>query len=90
MKVTNFISNNGNSIANQFIIRTSEKTVFQSYDSVIIEKDLNTGKITLDEYYWDYSKTTGKYRNMFLDEKKSETQKKIDLGIYKLANLNLK
>ncbi len=88
MKVTNFTSNNGNSIANQFIIRTSEKTVFQSYDSVIIEKDLNTGKITLDEYYWDYSKTTGKYRNMFLDEKKSETQKKIDLGIYKLANLN--
>jgi len=88
MKVTNFTSHNGNSIANQFIIRTSEKTVFQSYDSVIIEKDLNTGKITLDEYYWDYSKTTGKYRNMFLDEKKSETQKKIDLGIYKLANLN--
>jgi len=88
MKVTNFTSHNGNSIANQFIIRTSEKTVFQSYNSVIIEKDLNTGKITLDEYYWDYSKTTGKYRNMFLDEKKSETQKKIDLGIYKLANLN--
>ena len=88
MKVTNFISNNGNSIANQFIIRTSEKTVFQSYDSVIIEKDLNTGKITLDEYYWDYSKTTGKYRNMFLDENKAETQKKIDLGVYKLANLN--
>ena len=46
------------------------------------------GKITLDSYYWDYSVTTGKYRNQFLNEGIAETRKKIKEGIYKLANLN--
>ena len=44
--------------------------------------------IVLDEYYWDYSSTTGKYRNQFLGEKKAETLKKIRSGEYKLKNLN--
>jgi hypothetical protein len=37
---------------------------------------------------WDYSVTTGKYRNIFLEETKKETQKKIDQGIYILTDLN--
>ena len=46
------------------------------------------GKITLDSIYWDYSRTTGKYRNMFLGENKAETQSKIDNGTYTLADIN--
>jgi hypothetical protein len=45
-------------------------------------------RIRLDETYWDYSKTTGKYRNLFLGETKSETEKKIKSGEYILTNLN--
>ena len=37
---------------------------------------------------WDYSVTTGKYRNIFLGEKKAETQAKIDSGEYILTDLN--
>lgn len=84
--VKNMTSSNGNKIANQFIINTSKARIFQSYDSIIVKK--TSENTYLDSYYWDYSKTTGKYRNMFLDETKKETQKKIDLGVYKLTNLN--
>ncbi len=87
MKVENMTSNNGNNIPNQFIIVNNGRTYFQSYNSIIVCKGVS-GKIELDEYYWDYSKTTGKYRNIFLGENKSETQKKIDSGVYILTNLN--
>ncbi len=77
----------GNPVANQFIIYTSEGTYFQSYDSVIAFKD-NEGNVTLDDYTWDYSRTTGKYRNEFLGEYIADTRAKIESGKYKLANLN--
>jgi len=86
-KVRNMISNNGNSIANQFEISTDEGVIFQSYNT-IIAKIMNSGQVYLDENYWDYSVTTGKYRNMFLLEKKKETQSKIDSGEYILTDLN--
>lgn len=86
MKVQNMASSRGNKIANQFIITDGNKEVFQSYSSVIVKR--MEGKVYLDEYYWDYSKTTGKYRNQFLGETKKETQEKIDRGEYILANLN--
>ena len=80
-------SRSGNPVANQFIIYTDEGTYFQSYDSVIAFRD-NNRKITLDDYYWDYSRTTGKYRNEFLGEGIADTRAKIELGVYKLADLN--
>lgn len=86
MKVQNLTSANGNKVANQFEIRENGKRIFQSYNSVICV--IENGVVTLDEYYWDYSKTTGKYRNIFLCETKKETERKIKEGIYKLANLN--
>ena len=45
-------------------------------------------RVFLDEYYWDYSRTTGKYRNQFLGEYIDETRSKIKSGEYKLKNLN--
>ena len=42
----------------------------------------------LDSRCWNYSKTTSKYRNIFLGETTKETQSKIDRGEYKLTNLN--
>jgi len=60
---------------------------FQSYDSMIAFKPLS-GKIQIDSEKWDYSTTTGKYRNQFLGETKKETEKKIADGTYILTNLN--
>jgi len=87
IKIENMISNRGYEVPNQFIIKTDKGTFFQSYNSIIVFKSKN-GKTYLDKHYWDYSKTTGKYRNMFLGEDKKETLKKIKTGEYILKDLN--
>lgn len=63
---------------------------FQSYQSIIVKIVTAFGipKIYLDINKWDYSITTGKYRNQFLGETKKETQAKIDSGEYVLTDLN--
>lgn len=84
----------GKNVANQFIIRTNEGEYFQSYTSIIAfkpyPKDLAEvdDRIVLDEYFWNYSRTTSKYRNEFLGESTNDTKKKIKNGIYRLENLN--
>ena len=99
MKVENMTSRNGNSIPNQFILTDEgrgangnflKREVFQSYDSIIASKTIwkDETKIELDEKYWNYSTTTGKYRNLFLGEDRKETEKKIKSGEYILTNLN--
>ena len=79
-------SNKGNKVANQFLITTDEAFYFQSYNSIIAKRTKD--KIFLDEKFWDYSTTTGKYRNQFLNEGIADTRKKIKSGIYVLTNLN--
>lgn len=87
--VSNMCSPNGSEVANQFEISTADGVYFQSYNSVIAFKPNKRGeKIKLDERYWDYSNTTGKYRNIFLNETKKETEAKIKSGVYELVNLN--
>ena len=87
MKVTNMKSPRGHKVPNQFIISTNEGDYFQSYRSIIALRK-NDGSIVLDNYYWDYSRTTGKYRNEFLMEGIKETRQKIASGEYQLTNLN--
>ena len=86
---------------NQFIITDdNEVQTFQSYETIIAKKsefyiscpcDKNCGcssKVLLDPK-WTYSKTTSKYRRIFLDgETTKETQAKIDSGDYILTDLN--
>lgn len=77
----------GKDVPNQFMINVNGLVIFQSYSRVIATKD-TYGKIQLDETYWDYSRTTGKYRNEFLKESKAQTVAKIKSGVYKLTDLN--
>ena len=86
MKVENMTSARGNTVPNQFIITDNGDEYFQSYRSIIAKR--SKGKIYLDDYYWDSSVTTGKYRNEFLGEGIAETRKKIASGEYILTNLN--
>ena len=87
MKVSNLESSRGNTVPNQFEIRTDEGVFFQSYNSMICFVP-RVGKTLLDETYWNYSKTTSKYRSVFLGESTIETKKRIDDGTYLLTNLN--
>lgn len=101
MKVRNMEGRTGRPVANQFIIEdvtikhvspngtdnfyTGE--MFQSYNSNIAFR-IYGGGIMLDRYYWNYSTTTGKYRNQFLGEGIAETREKISSGEYILTDLN--
>ena len=97
IKVSNMLSNSGNKVANQFVIRIKtsghkaqvafDEVYFQSYDSVIAKKDWD-GNITLDVNDWDYSVTTSKYRNQFTGLTTKETKKKIQDGSIKMEDLN--
>jgi hypothetical protein len=92
MKTQNMTSTNGNKVANQFIINDDNgNTFFQSYRSVIVK--LNGDDVELDQKYWNYSNTTGKYRNIFLNETIKDTREKrrvqiTGLNEYKLTDLN--
>ena len=90
MKVQNITSNNGNKIANQFVITDDQNNkYFQSYNSIIVKIDgYYRDKIYLDQKYWNYSNTTGKYRNIFLNETIKDTRAKIKNGTYILTDLN--
>ena len=100
MKVRNMTDASGKkSVPNQLIITTEgrgalgnfiKREVFQSYDSVIAVRTEweDVTRVELDRKRWNFSKTTGKYRNMFLGETASETQAKVNSGAYKLADLN--
>lgn len=75
----------------------SVREFFQSYGRTIALR-LSTYKkgngnpekqqVYLDKNFWDYSSTTGRYRNIFLDEQKKVTENKIRLGDYELTDLN--
>ena len=87
MRVENMRSPRGNQVPNQFIIWTDEGKYFQSYRTIIAFID-NNNNVFLDEGYWDYSRTTGKYRNIFLSENKAQTEYSIETGEYELTELN--
>jgi hypothetical protein len=86
MKVQQMISSNGNKIANQFCIDINGTKVFQSYNSIIVK--IEKGTVYLDSKFWNYSKTTSKYRNQFLGETTKQIESKIKSGVYLLTNLN--
>lgn len=88
MKVSNMYSNNGNQVPNQFIIDNANKTLFQSYKTIVAVKE--NGKVTLDSNALDYSATTLKYLKQFLNtnESKKSLYEKIESGFYQVENLN--
>ena len=67
MKVRNMESpRTGRPVANQFVISDDHRMIFQSYDSMIVDIDFFNSTITFGKD-WNYSTTTSKYRNEFLD-----------------------
>lgn len=86
MKVTTMTSFVGNPMPYQVIVNDNNVTWFTSYGRNIVK--ISPDGVFLDEKYWNFSKTTGKYRNEFLGEAKKVTDKKTKSGEYTLINLN--
>ena len=89
VKVGNLLSRNtGRAIANQFIIVTDDGYYMQSYDSVVVHYNRRDNVLTLG-YDWNYSKTTLKYVEQFIDEyttygkmTKAEIQQAINENVF--------
>ena len=77
----------GGLVDNQFMLYTSEGVYFQSYNTLIAFES-NNGEIFLDEGRWDFSRTTSRYRNIFLGLNTQETKSQIESGEIKLIKLN--
>ena len=99
MKVYNMASpRTGREVANQFIIEGDGQTIFQSYNSTIAIIDWNKHTVKIGED-WNYSTTTGKYRNSFFyDNNFTDMQdtknirkvmKKVDTDGFALVKHNL-
>ena len=87
IKVENmFNPDTGRDIPNQFRIYTNRGVIFQSYKTIIAEKI--DGKVYLDKNAWNYSRTTSKWRNIFLNTDTPTTKARIKSGEYILVDLN--
>jgi hypothetical protein len=86
VRVENMVSpRSGREVANQFIMYIDGVKYFQSYNTVIAK--IENGKTYLD-LAWNYSRTTGKYRNQFLNMTTEETRKAIKNGEIVVTSLN--
>jgi len=87
-----FVNPNTNKMVNNHHVISLENdkgeslTRFYSYGACVVQ--LIDSKIELDKYFYNYSRTTSKYRNMFLDLDSKQITKKIASGEIELANLN--
>ena len=102
MRLTQFVNvepmttRGGNASANQLIMSDPHGETFVSYGTKICYRSFDKygperrPKYVFDEYYWDYSRTTSKYRNEFLGFGVAECRKGIKEGWIKLTDLNKK
>lgn len=77
-----------NGVHNQYEISTSEGIFFQSYDKIIAFISKNS-KIILDKNYYNYSKTTSKYLNIFLNIDNKTKNDFIKNNEVEFKNLNI-
>ena len=72
LKVANMTSDNGNKIANQFILKDANGDIsLQSYDSLVCQirkGGLGFNRVVAFGRDWNYSRTTTKYVNKFLQD----------------------
>ena len=79
---------NINGVKNQFEITTKEGRYFQSYNSIICFIPNNRDVVELDEKFWNYSVTTSKHRNKFLNDTTKGIEQGVKTGRYIFKNLN--
>ena len=88
-KVRPLISNRtGKPVVNQYSITVGNLVIFQSYNTRIAVKDMDTRQLTLDTNALDYSVTTSRYLYQFTGLNRTEIMKGINKGTIKVEELN--
>jgi hypothetical protein len=93
-KVKRMVGRSDSPVRNHWLINVGHGVALQSYNSIVAFKftkrfgKFDKGDVLLDRSTWNYSKTTSRYRDIFLDENIDETRKKIVSGKYTLEALN--
>lgn len=82
--ISQLINSRGNPAMNQFVINSNNKTVFQSYESIICVKD--QGKTFLNSEKYQYSKTTSKHLNIFLGIDSKTLKNNVKTGLYSVIS----
>ena len=77
--VKNMFGSSGREVPNQFVISFENGRIYQSYKSVIVVELFRSNKYYLGGH-WNYSRTTAKYRNLFLNKIKAEIENDIKGG----------
>lgn len=81
MIINNMVSDKGNKIPNQYVIKLNNCNAFQSYETVIAIRNYDSfhkrWEVFLNKEYYNYSKTTSKYRNKYLGLKTKQIEQKI-------------
>ena len=92
MIINNMKSNRGRTIPNQYVIKLDNCDVFQSYETVIAIRDYDyvNGKyeVYLNKQYYNYSRTTSRYRNKYLGLTTKEIEQKIKAKEFVLITHN--
>ena len=93
-KPKRLIGSSGFPVRNHWLIDIGYGVALQSYNSIVAFRftenihKFKKGDVLLDRGTWDYSLTTARYRRIFLEEGKAETEEKIKTGEYQLKALN--
>ena len=87
MRISHLFTRRGrNPAVNQVVVHVPAGDAFFSYGTFIAfspaRRDLNNPVVLGPD--WNYSNTTGRYRNQFLGEGLADTRRKIGSGEYRL------
>ena len=96
IKVIELHAREGKPMRNQYVLRCTDGDYLQSYDSIIAFIParygdaivIGDGKIKLDPEYYNYSQTTAKARDIFLQIDRETFKKNLEAGIYIMESLN--
>jgi len=83
LKLPNYKTVSGKQVLRTF---TNGKIQFISFNTIIMQRVNDV--VTVDSYYWDYSKTTTLYLSYLLNMNKSEIAKAIENNTILTGNLN--
>ena len=89
VKIEPLRTTRGGVARNHYVIYTEDGKYLSSYGRIVVYIPNDPSeKTALDKNFYDFSKTTSTYRNIFLKIPSPSVRASIDKGMFLLTNLN--